>query len=72
MPSEQPDRPDGHAPPPTLLTTPQAAQWLSVTPDALNKWRATKTGPPYIRLGGAVRYDVQDLAEYVEANRVRP
>lgn len=57
--------------PPQLLTTSQAAEWLSVTPAALTKWRVAKYGPAYIKIGGAIRYEVADLAAFVVAGRVQ-
>lgn len=55
-----------------LMTTPEAAEYLRFTPAALEKWRRLETGPPYIRLGQQVRYDRQDLDEYLEGQKITP
>ena len=55
-----------------LLTTDQAADILKLKPVTLKKWRVVGTGPPYIRLGGAIRYRQSDLLEYVERATITP
>lgn len=40
-----------------LLTTEQAAEVLGVAPRTVANWRAQRTGPPYRRIGRAIRYD---------------
>ena len=57
-----------------LLTTEQAAQFLSVAPDTLKFWRMKRwmSGPRFVRFGkGIVRYLNSDLRDYVNANRVQ-
>lgn len=50
-----------------LLTTPEAARNLSVSPRKL--WALTASGEiPCVRIGRAVRYSVNDLANFVAAN----
>jgi hypothetical protein len=45
-----------------LLDTPQAAAYIKIAPRTLEVWRATKRHPiPYIKVGGRVRYRVEDL-----------
>lgn len=45
------------------------ARWNgAVTVGTLTNWRCQKKGPPYKKLGGRVRYDVQQLAEWEAAN----
>ncbi len=36
----------------------------------LEKWRQTRRGPPYLLIGGAVRYRIEDVLAY-EASRVQ-
>lgn len=55
---------------PALLTTEQAAEWLTVTPAALRAWRTRGGGPAWIKLGNLVRYDVADLRAWLTENRV--
>ena len=52
---------------PKLLTTREVAQALRVHPETVERWRRTGGGPRYRRLtGGAIRYTVDDLTEYIE------
>ena len=41
--------------------TTDAARVLSVTTECLRRWRCQKKGPPYIKLGKSVRYEVKAL-----------
>lgn len=43
------------------LTTPQAAAYLSLSPNTLNRWRWTGDGPRFVKLGRSVRYRLNDL-----------
>lgn len=36
----------------------------------LEKWRQTRRGPPYLLIGGAVRYRIEDILAY-EASRLQ-
>ena len=47
------------------LTTPQAAEYLSLSPNTLNRWRWSGDGPRFIKMGRAVRYRVTDLDEWI-------
>lgn len=53
-----------------LLTCGEAARVLGVTRSCLAKWRMTRKGVAFVRLGKAVRYRRQDLDAFVEANMV--
>lgn len=53
-----------------LLTTAEAAKVLTVTKGALQKWRMRGGGPPYLKVGTAVRYDSDDLRSWLAARRV--
>jgi excisionase family DNA binding protein len=48
-----------------LHTTPQAAAYLGLSPNTLNRWRYTGDGPRFVKLGRAVRYRIEDLDEWV-------
>lgn len=50
-----------------LLTTPQAADRLGLSPTTLEIWRWRGTGPKFRKLGKAVRYAEEDLDAFVEA-----
>ncbi len=55
-----------------LLTTEEAAALLNVPVRTLTNWRCRGRfpGPPFVRLGGTVRYRRGDLLEWV-AERVQ-
>jgi predicted DNA-binding transcriptional regulator AlpA len=55
-----------------LLDTKQAAAYLGLAQITLAQWRQMDTGPPYVKLGRAVRYDVADLAHWIERQKVKP
>lgn len=52
------------------LTVREAAAHLSLSVSTLNKLRCTGYGPTYFKLGRAVRYDPQDLDQWLGAHRV--
>jgi excisionase family DNA binding protein len=51
---------------PTMITTAEAATYLSLSPRTLENWRARQEGPPFVRMGAAVRYDTEALSEWVK------
>lgn len=53
-----------------LLTTEQAAERLTITSAALRAWRHRGGGPAFYRVGGAVRYAVEDLDAWLAAQKV--
>lgn len=55
-----------------LLTVREAADILRLSPRTLDRYRASRTGPAYYKLGGRVRYKKSDLMEWVEQNRRIP
>jgi hypothetical protein len=48
-----------------------AADYLGVSQSTLAKRRMTGDGPPYLKLGKTIVYDVGDLDLYAEAHRRR-
>ena len=54
-----------------LMTTAQAADYLTVTVAALRAWRVRGGGPPWIKLGQAVRYDQNDLDAWLDEHRTQ-
>lgn len=54
-----------------LLTTEQAATHLNISPRTLEKKRRTGDGPPFFKVGHAVRYGVDDLAAWLGQQRRR-
>lgn len=55
-----------------LILPEEAAKLLSVSEGTLNRWRSTdKKDLPYIKVGGAIRYSVDDIERWVEKQRVK-
>ncbi len=56
-----------------LLTTEQVSVLLAIPSRTLTSWRSTGrfSGPPFVRLGGTVRYRRGDVDEWVAARVVR-
>ena len=59
--------------PQNLIDDNAAAAVLGVSPPTLRSWRCRGIGPTFVKLGAgrnaAVRYDLRDLAEFVEQGR---
>lgn len=54
------------------LTTEEAAALLKIRPRTLTTMRHTGSGPEYHRIGGVVRYTLEDLKAYSDSRRVKP
>lgn len=54
-----------------MLRTPEAAQYLGLSESQLEKWRQTRSGPPFARFGRAIAYDQQDLDRWIADQKVR-
>jgi hypothetical protein len=52
-----------------VLTPRQAAELLNLSTSGLAKQRLTGGGPPYIQLGGAVRYNAAVLQEWMKGKQ---
>lgn len=50
-----------------LLTEKEAAPYLALSVRTLQAWRVRGGGPPFVKLGAAVRYDVAALDQWTEA-----
>lgn len=58
---------------PALLTSEEAADYLSLKKNTLVYWRCTKSQQvPYIKVGGRVRYQQKDLDKWLEKQRIAP
>jgi len=55
-----------------LVNDIQASKSLGLKPQTLRNWRFQRKGPPYLKLGRAVRYDLQDLKRFAEQRKVVP
>jgi predicted DNA-binding transcriptional regulator AlpA len=54
---------------PQFLTQHEVAEMLRLPERTLEDWRLTHSGPPYLKLGRHVRYDVQDVLTWVQEHR---
>lgn len=50
-----------------ILNTREAAQYVRLGKPTLERFRITGDGPPYCKLGGAVRYRLTDLDAWLES-----
>jgi predicted site-specific integrase-resolvase len=55
-----------------LLDAKQTAERLSVPSGTLRYWRSAGIGPPYVKLGGRVKYGEADVEAYIEAKKRKP
>lgn len=53
-----------------FLTEAQVADALAVTVNAVRGWRPKGMGPPFYKIGGAVRYDKAEVDDFIQASRV--
>jgi Helix-turn-helix domain len=54
-----------------FLNTVEAASWLRLTKNTLEKMRVNGSGPAYRKHGRYVRYHIEDLVEYSQASKRR-
>lgn len=54
-----------------VFTTAQAAQFCGLSPRTLEKYRVSGDGPVYIKLGRSVRYQLADLQNWIDGNRLQ-
>ena len=53
------------------LTTAEAAEYLGTTRGTLTTWRCTKAVRiPYVKIGASVRYRLNDLEAFLQAQTV--
>lgn len=57
--------------PPEFLSPRQLAQLLNVSMKMLESMRGTRKGVPYCKIGGLVRYRLDDVRKYLEEGRVK-
>jgi excisionase family DNA binding protein len=53
------------------LPVQEAANYLGLAVSTLNKLRCSGGGPAFFKLGRAVRYDLEDLKEWLASRRFR-
>jgi excisionase family DNA binding protein len=51
-----------------LLNTKQLAEWANVSPRTVQSWIAGRT-VPYLKIGGAVRFRLEDVEKALQAYR---
>lgn len=60
---------------PKYLPPKQAAKYLGVSIDLLQKWRTNGVGIPYIKLGEStsslIRYDREELDRYLKSKTIK-
>ena len=54
---------------PTFLTQHELAELLRLSERTLEDWRLTHSGPPFLKLGRHVRYDMADVLRWVGDQR---
>ncbi len=52
-----------------LLNEKEVAELFSVKVSTLRRWRWCGRGPSFLKLGGAVRYDPQELKNFLAASK---
>ena len=53
--------------PSTLLTPPECGEYLSLDVRTLANWRCDGRGPPFRKIGGRVRYALDDLERWMRS-----
>jgi len=54
---------------PRFLSTKEAARLLTLSHRTLEDWRLRGDGPPFVKLGGSVKYAREDLETFVSGCR---
>lgn len=55
-----------------LISTKQVSTILDLPESTLRYWRCAGLGPPFVKLGGRIKYDEADVDAYVKANKRIP
>ena len=55
-----------------LISTKELSERWGIPESTLRYWRCASTGPPYVKLGGRIKYDLADVERYVRANKRMP
>ena len=54
-----------------LLTTKQASLFLTLSVNTLIRMRGDGSGPPFLKMGRSIRYNLPDLKSYLAGKRRR-
>lgn len=52
------------------MTASEAAKFVGITEQALANQRHERRGFPYIRMGGRVMYDMDDITKFMDARKI--
>jgi predicted DNA-binding transcriptional regulator AlpA len=55
-----------------ILTEVEIADFLKLSTRTLQSWRVKNDGPPFIRVGRAIRYRLRDVVRWIEERTVSP
>lgn len=55
-----------------LLTEKECASLLKISRKKLQKDRYNKVGIAYVKIGGSIKYQYDDIIEYVDKNLIKP
>lgn len=55
-----------------LIRPAKVAEMLSVSQSTLEAWRAAGKGPPWVKVEGRIRYDLDRVREYVRTREATP
>ena len=58
--------------PDELLTEVAAAKQLKLSIRTLQAWRCRGEGPPFVRVGRAIRYELTAIRDWLRSNTVMP
>ena len=67
-----PNRQNRYITEPLAINEYEAARILGKSVQSLRNDRCHCKGPPYLKLGRSVRYQVKDLLNYMQENRIDP
>ena len=54
----------------SMVNEREAARILGIALQTLRNWRGLRQGPNYVKYARSVRYDINDLQEYVRQHRI--
>lgn len=54
-----------------LITPQQLADLVGVAVSTLKKWRSIGGGPPWVRIGRRIFYDLVEVEKWIDQNRFR-
>jgi hypothetical protein len=55
-----------------FVSTKELSEIWGTPESTLRYWRCAEVGPPYVKLGGRIKYDLADVELYVRANKRMP